>query len=178
MKQLNYYELLGLEANATYEEISKKYRQKAKECHPDLHPNDKHANEKMTRLTAIYETLSNPVSRKKYDLTIGIVFNDNDYENSNFKYEYDFEEYIINYLNEFRRKFKLRFNSKCADQFTECLVGLNDVSYERFCGEFEEEIYEEKFLKLRQRFASSSLELDGDFATLEGYTKTKKLTLE
>ena len=35
--------VLGVGPDASQEEIKKAYRQKAKECHPDLHPDDPHA---------------------------------------------------------------------------------------------------------------------------------------
>ena len=34
----DYYEVLGIDKNATDEDIKRAYRKKAKECHPDLHP--------------------------------------------------------------------------------------------------------------------------------------------
>ena len=41
------YRVLGVSPNATQDEIKKAYRKKAKEYHPDLHPNDPEANLKM-----------------------------------------------------------------------------------------------------------------------------------
>ncbi|WP_407717618.1 J domain-containing protein, partial [Floccifex porci] len=41
------YRVLGIDKNATEEEIKKAYRKKAKECHPDLHPDDPDAQQKM-----------------------------------------------------------------------------------------------------------------------------------
>ena len=54
------YKVLGLEEGASKEEIKKAYRKKAKECHPDLHPNDPSAAEKMQQVNEAYERLMNP----------------------------------------------------------------------------------------------------------------------
>lgn len=56
----NPYKVLGLSEGASEEEIKKAYRQKAKECHPDLHPNDPHAQEKMNEVNEAYDMLTNP----------------------------------------------------------------------------------------------------------------------
>ncbi len=54
------YEVLGISENATADEIKTAYRKKAKECHPDLHPDDPNAQEKMNEVNAAYDMLSNP----------------------------------------------------------------------------------------------------------------------
>ena len=48
------YQVLGVSPNATDEEVKKAYRDLAKKYHPDLHPNDPKAAEKMNDINAAY----------------------------------------------------------------------------------------------------------------------------
>ena len=59
--------MLGVSKNASDEEIKKAYRKKAKECHPDLHPDDKEAVERFKELNEANEVLSDPDKRARYD---------------------------------------------------------------------------------------------------------------
>ena len=63
----DYYEVLGVDKNASAEDIKKAYRKLAKECHPDLHPNDKQAEERFKELNEANEVLSDPEKRARYD---------------------------------------------------------------------------------------------------------------
>lgn len=67
MAKRDYYEVLGVDKNATEADIKSAYRKKAKECHPDLHPNDKTAEERFKELNEANEVLSDPEKRKRYD---------------------------------------------------------------------------------------------------------------
>ena len=67
MAKRDYYEVLGLQKNATEDEIKKAYRQLAKKLHPDLHPDDKDAADKFKELNEAYGVLSDPQKKAAYD---------------------------------------------------------------------------------------------------------------
>ena len=67
MEFIDYYKALGVDKNATQEDIKKAYRKLARQYHPDLNPNDKEAHKKFQQLNEANEVLSDPEKRKKYD---------------------------------------------------------------------------------------------------------------
>lgn len=67
MAYIDYYKVLGVDRNATQEDIKKAFRRQARKYHPDLNPNDPSAKEKFQQLNEANEVLSDPDKRKKYD---------------------------------------------------------------------------------------------------------------
>ncbi|MDE5946494.1 MAG: molecular chaperone DnaJ [Oscillospiraceae bacterium] len=63
----DYYEVLGIQKGASEDEIKKAFKKKAREFHPDLHPDDPSCEEKFKEANEAYEVLSDPDKRSKYD---------------------------------------------------------------------------------------------------------------
>jgi len=62
----DHYETLGVQRNASSEEIKKAYRKLARELHPDVNPSEQ-AQEKFKSVTHAYEVLGDEQSRRNYD---------------------------------------------------------------------------------------------------------------
>ena len=67
MAQRDYYEVLGINRNASADEIKKAYRRMAMKYHPDRNPDDKDAEEKFKEAAEAYEVLSDSKKRSTYD---------------------------------------------------------------------------------------------------------------
>ncbi|MCH7729637.1 MAG: DnaJ domain-containing protein, partial [Planctomycetes bacterium] len=63
----DYYQVLGVDHNASEREISTAYRKLAIKYHPDSHPDDEQATGKFKEAAEAYEVLSDPDKRARYD---------------------------------------------------------------------------------------------------------------
>lgn len=67
MAKRDYYEVLGVEKNASEADLKKAYRRLAMKYHPDRNPDDKATEEKFKEAKEAYEVLSDPQKRAAYD---------------------------------------------------------------------------------------------------------------
>jgi molecular chaperone DnaJ len=67
MTKRDYYEVLGIQRNASGDEIKKAYRKLALQYHPDRNPGDKAAEESFKEAAEAYEVLSDTEKRQLYD---------------------------------------------------------------------------------------------------------------
>ena len=67
MDYKDYYKTLGVERNASEDDIRKAYRKLAMKYHPDRNPNDKQAEERFKEINEAYQVLSDTTKRAHYD---------------------------------------------------------------------------------------------------------------
>lgn len=82
-KNRNYYEICGLDIDASLDSIMARYRELALKFHPDRHKNKDFATEKMKHINYIYSILGDNARRKEYNTTLG--------------FEEEFEDLYSNY---------------------------------------------------------------------------------
>ncbi len=67
MAFIDYYKILGVDRNIPQSDVKKAYLKRAKQFHPDLHPDDPKAKAKFQALSEAYEVIGDPDKRAKYD---------------------------------------------------------------------------------------------------------------
>ena len=90
----DYYEILGVDENASISEIKKAYYELVKKYHPDNVGSNQY-DDLLKKITVSYECLSNPEKRRQYDLDRKNYKNTKS-ENADFRYEDSQEKYAEN----------------------------------------------------------------------------------
>ena len=63
----NYYDVLGVNRNASSKDIKKAYRKLARQYHPDVNPGDKASEDRFKEINEAYEVLNDEDKRAQYD---------------------------------------------------------------------------------------------------------------
>ena len=67
MAFIDYHKILGVDKTIPQKDVKKAYLKRAKQFHPDLHPDDPKAKAKFQALTEAYDVIGDPEKRAKYD---------------------------------------------------------------------------------------------------------------
>jgi len=67
MAFIDYYKILGVSKDIPQKDVKKAYVKRAKQFHPDLHPDDPKAKAKFQALNEAYDVIGDPEKRRKYD---------------------------------------------------------------------------------------------------------------
>ncbi len=119
MADEDYYDILGVDKDASKDEIKKAYRKKAKKYHPDKNPdNPEEAREKFKRISEAYEVLADDEKRRRYDRYgkqgVKQEFTGGDFDWSDFSHREEVEDIFSEFFGGGRRRtggFEDIFNS-------------------------------------------------------------------
>ncbi|MBQ9645432.1 MAG: J domain-containing protein [Prevotella sp.] len=67
MAFIDYYKILGVDKTIAQKDVKKAYLKRAKQFHPDLHPDDPKAKAKFQAPNEAYDVIGDPEKRRKYD---------------------------------------------------------------------------------------------------------------
>ena len=120
---INYYEILGIAQDSTAQEIKKSFRKRAKEIHPDVHPDsERRSDDEMRLLLSAYEVLSDMQKRDEYDRTLHSVLR---------KKGFDYREFLRRRADDPQSQSKLIFHDLLANHQEEAVELYERLSARR-----------------------------------------------
>jgi len=121
MASRDYYDILGVNKNASDEELKRAYRKLAMKYHPDRNPNKKEAEERFKEINEAYAVLSDKEKRKQYDTFGADGFRQRFTQEDIFR-GFDFDEILSNLFGG-RGKREFRFGGKGGFDFGDLFSG-------------------------------------------------------
>jgi curved DNA-binding protein len=121
MASRDYYDILGVSKNASYEELKRAYRKLAMKYHPDRNPNKKEAEERFKEINEAYAVLSDKEKRKQYDTFGAEGFRQRFTQEDIFR-GFDFDDILSNLFGG-RGKREFRFGGKGGSDFGDFFSG-------------------------------------------------------
>lgn len=110
----NPYEVLGVSRNSSPEEIKKAYRALAKKYHPDLHPGDDAAAEKMNEINVAYDMICNPSKYRQEEARRQQQYS----QEQAYSSAYDFYSHFGQQQNPFRQHYTYTYSAQNGWQRT------------------------------------------------------------
>jgi curved DNA-binding protein len=160
--QKDYYEILGLNRDATEDEIKKAYRKLALRYHPDHHPDDLESEDKFKQIGEAYAVLSDPEKRDEYDYSGHVQFRRR-YTSEDIFRNFDFEQLF--------KEFGVGFGSRSLHGF---FCGRRG----RGCGRRKANFFREEFFQESLKDLSEREEVVGIYelplTQMEAYWGTEK----
>ncbi|WNZ72827.1 J domain-containing protein [Borreliella garinii] len=120
----DYYNILGIQKNASDEEIKKAYKKLAIKYHPDKNKGNKIAEEKFKEINEAYEILSSPDKKRNYDALGSTNFNEN---NDHFEREFNSSRFSNFEDLDFFSKIFTRSSRKTTDKEITLNISLYDA---------------------------------------------------
>lgn len=130
----NLYDVLGVQKNASADEIKKAYRNLAFKYHPDRNPGDAAAEEKFKQISAAYDVLGDETKRRNYDLG---GYSSNTYQQNNQQSYQDFYNNFYNRQQQYHYEYRNPFQEErdnTPNSWKDYLVQLILKSLQTFVG--------------------------------------------
>lgn len=105
----DYYKILGVDKNASKDDIKKAYRKMAMKYHPDKNTNDKEAESKFKEAAEAYEVLGDDSKRSNYDRYGSVDSSGNPFSNG---FGYDMDDIFGDFFNQFGDAFGRRYGNQ------------------------------------------------------------------
>jgi len=140
----NYYDILGVQPDASDKEIKKAYRKLAKANHPDQHPNDPSYEAIFAEIQEAYTVLSDPDKRKEYDEQLANPPQEDERSYEDIMKDYD--EYTKEKVD--KEVYKVEIEEKLS-KFDYFIEYRNQMIIETLSTQYDMDVYHQKVCEFK-----------------------------